>query len=88
MDAAVERMDAVFGIFYDVPAPAREKGGEGEAPKEEGEIPEEVLGLVGSNAAAKADKDWAGADALRDQILELGFAVKDVKGGDPVINRV
>lgn len=33
-------------------------------------------------------QDWATADALRDQIAEAGFAVKDVKGGDPEITKI
>ena len=81
-------MGAVFGIFYDVPVPAQEQGGTLEVPGRVEEIPVEAWGLLGSQTAEKAGKNWAGADALRVQILELGFTVKDMKGGDPVITRV
>ena len=52
------------------------------------EIPENVLELVKSRSAAKDAKDWELADSLRSRITELGFVVKDVKGGDPIISRL
>jgi cysteinyl-tRNA synthetase len=33
--------------------------------------------LVAARSQARADKDWARADALRDQLLELGVAIMD-----------
>ena len=30
---------------------------------------------------AKASKDWATSDLIRDKLAELGFAVKDTKNG-------
>jgi len=37
--------------------------------------------LLEMRAKAKASKDWATADALRDKISEIGFNVKDTKEG-------
>ena len=78
---AMDRMDRVFGIFYQVPGT-----------KEENEVeiivPEEVMELVGQRTAAKEAKDWELADSLRARITELGFAVKDVKGGDPIVSPI
>ncbi|EED93584.1 probable cysteinyl-trna synthetase, partial [Thalassiosira pseudonana CCMP1335] len=45
------------------------------------EIPQDVMDLVVQRSAAKDAKDWDLADSLRTRITELGFAVKDVKGG-------
>jgi cysteinyl-tRNA synthetase len=45
------------------------------------EIPPEVRRLLDERAAARAAKDWARSDALRDEILSLGWQVKDSKEG-------
>ena len=41
----------------------------------------EVTELVEKRAAAKKAKDWATADAIRAQLTELGWAVKDTAQG-------
>ena len=45
------------------------------------EVPAEVTALVEKRAAAKKAKDWATADAIRAQLTELGWAVKDTAQG-------
>lgn len=47
----------------------------------ENAIPKEVLDLIEQRKLAKANKDWASADALRARINELGYVVKDTKDG-------
>lgn len=49
--------------------------------EEQIEISPEVQGLLDQRAEARANKDWAASDALRDQIADLGFVVKDGKDG-------
>ncbi|HYR57893.1 MAG TPA: DALR domain-containing protein, partial [Chthoniobacteraceae bacterium] len=44
-------------------------------------IPAEVMGLVEQRQQARAAKDWKKSDALRDEILKLGWVVKDTKDG-------
>ena len=39
-------------------------------------------------AKAKDAKDWEMADSLRAMIAELGFTLKDVKGGDTIVSKV
>ncbi|MCR4315480.1 MAG: cysteine--tRNA ligase [Planctomycetes bacterium] len=47
------------------------------------EIPPEVHALVQKRAEARAAKDFAAADAIRDELANLGFEVKDTpKGAD------
>ena len=46
--------------------------------------PAEVVSLAEARQAARDSKDWAAADSLRDQISELGWAVKDTPDG-PVL---
>jgi cysteinyl-tRNA synthetase len=83
---AMKQMDRIFGIFYEVPMTEEEQakdeiqGGNG--------VPEEVMLLVCQRTEAKEAKDWELADSLRARIAELGFAVKDVKGGDPLVTRL
>jgi cysteinyl-tRNA synthetase len=86
---ALLQMDQIFGLLYTVP-PAKGEDGKliEEEPEEDDVVPDEVLELVKSRSAAKDAKDWELADSLRSRITELGFAVKDVKGGDPIISRI
>lgn len=43
--------------------------------------PPAVLALLEERTAARAAKNWAESDRLREAILELGYAVKDTKDG-------
>jgi GT2 family glycosyltransferase len=45
------------------------------------DVPEEVRALATQRAQARADRDFATADALRDRIERLGFRVTDAPGG-------
>ena len=49
------------------------------APQEQ--IPAEVLSLAEERKKARAEKNWAKSDELRDKLKELGYAVKDTKEG-------
>jgi cysteinyl-tRNA synthetase len=40
-----------------------------------------VAEFIRLRAEAKARKDYAGSDAIRDRLLELGIALKDTKEG-------
>ena len=40
-----------------------------------------VAGLLEERAAARADKDWARADAIRDRIAAAGIDVEDTPDG-------
>jgi len=45
------------------------------------EIPDAVTSLAEARVAARAAKDWATSDSLRDQIAELGYVVADGPDG-------
>ena len=81
MGACLEAFNAALGLFYDLPdgylaaAPGASEGG----------VPDEVLTLVAARCEAKDARDWGRADALREEIGALGFDVKDVKGGEPLV---
>ena len=45
------------------------------------DLPSEVQALLDQRAAARAAKDYAASDALRDQLAALGWAVKDTAQG-------
>ena len=51
------------------------------------EVPAEVTELVEKRAAAKKAKDWAVADAIRAQLTEMGWAVKDTAQG-PQLSKI
>jgi len=44
-------------------------------------VPADVVALVEQRQAARAAKNWAESDRLRDAIAELGWVVKDTKDG-------
>ena len=48
------------------------------------EVPQEVLDLLTAREAARADRDFARADALRDEIVARGFALRDGPDGPEV----
>lgn len=51
------------------------------------EISDNVKELLIRRNAARADKDWALADTLRDEIFEKGFVIKDSSGQTTLIPR-
>jgi cysteinyl-tRNA synthetase len=51
---------------------------------EEGEVPDEIRDLARQRDEARAAKDWARADTLRDRIVAAGFVVEDTPGGTEV----
>jgi cysteinyl-tRNA synthetase len=50
-------------------------------------VPAEVLALVEQREQARAAKDWAASDRLRDAIATLGWVVKDTKDGPKLTPR-
>ena len=64
--AAFDEITGVLGLLYN---------------RKKDEVPAEVTELVEKRAVAKKAKDWATADAIRAQLTELGWAVKDTAQG-------
>lgn len=48
------------------------------------ELPPEAQVVLDARATARAEKQWAESDRLRDELAALGFAVKDGKDGQEV----
>ena len=67
-----DALDAVFGLIRF----GRAAQGSG--------LPEEIQALVAARAAARANKDWAGSDRLRDELAAKGWEVRDSKEGQKV----
>ncbi len=63
----LEELCGVLGLLYNTP-------------KEE-EIPQNVLDLAEERAAARKAKDFARADALRDEIAALGYKIEETRQG-------
>jgi len=62
----LDELDAVLGVIrFD----------------KEGDIPEEITTLAEERRAARAARDFAKADAIRDTIAARGYTVEDVPGG-------
>jgi len=45
------------------------------------DVPDEVQKLLDARATARAQKNWAESDRLRDEVRKLGFGVEDTKDG-------
>ena len=60
--------DAIFGL--DLAASTQSRS-----------LPDDLMGLIARRETARADKDWATADALRDELRARGVAIKDRPGG-------
>lgn len=67
------KFDKVLGLSLDTAACDEEE------PRED--IPAEIVELCERRKAAKANKDYAGADALRSEIAAQGYTVVDTKDG-------
>jgi cysteinyl-tRNA synthetase len=52
-----------------------------------GEIGDDALALAAERDEARAAKDWARADSLRDQLIELGYEVADTPNGTELRRR-
>ena len=48
---------------------------------ERGQCPPEITDLANQRLTAKAEKNYALADELRNQIQDQGYAIKDIPGG-------
>ena len=69
-----QKMDTVLGVVFF-----------GKAAK--AEVPADVQALLDARAAARAAKNWAESDRLRDAIAAAGWAVKDSKDGQTVTKK-
>jgi cysteinyl-tRNA synthetase len=49
--------------------------------EEENVLPEEIENLVKQRIIARQEKNWAESDRLRDELINLGYSVKDTKDG-------
>ncbi len=50
-------------------------------------LPQEVLGLMAMRKTARAEKNWAESDRIRDEIQAMGYIVQDGKEGMQVIKQ-
>ena len=68
--AFVETVRATFGCFDS---------------EEKEDIPQDVLDLAQKREEARQNKDFEASDSIRDQILTLGYEVKDTSEGQKII---
>ena len=69
--STLERMDSVFGVL-DLQREAESDDAVDEAA---------ILSLIDARTRARSSKDWAEADRVRDELLEMGIAIKDGSEG-------
>lgn len=65
----LEKFDTVLALSLDKKSETQE------------EIPEEVIKLAEERLKARQEKNWAESDRLRNEILALGYSIKDSKDG-------
>ena len=73
--AVFRKMDEVLGVIFF------------ENEKAKVEIPAEIQAMLDERAAARAAKNWAESDRLRDAIAAAGWVVKDSKEGQTVAKK-
>lgn len=71
----IRRTYSLLGLFRRAPEEYLKKY----APAEE--IPAEVKAVAEARKAARAERNWAKSDELREQLKQMGYAVKDGKEG-------
>ena len=69
-----KRMDEVLGVIFFGKA-------------EKAEVPVEIQAMLDERAAARAAKNWAESDRLRDALAAAGWLVKDSKAGQSVTKK-
>lgn len=57
----------------------------GQAAPEAAPLPDAVAALVEARTAARASKDWAASDRIRDELAALGYSVVDTPDGPQVL---
>ena len=60
----------------------------GAAPAEEAPLPEGAADLLERRAAARAARDFAASDALRDELAAMGVEVRDTPDGQETTVRL
>jgi cysteinyl-tRNA synthetase len=85
---AINKIDKVFGILYEVPVSYFNNGsnilkdsGSSDEPLPLDQVPVNVKELAEKRIEYKLQKKFAEADSIRAELSELGYDVKDVKGG-------
>lgn len=67
-----DRLTGVLGLLYN---------------RKKNEVPAGVLALVEQRTTARADKDWARADEIRDELDTLGYVVEDTATGPKIVKK-
>ena len=70
--ALFDELTGVLGLLYQ---------------KKEEPVPEEILKLAEERAAARREKDWARADALRDAIAARGYLIEETRQGSRITKK-
>ncbi len=79
--ATLKRLAAILGLLQDDPESFL-KGGAGEGLAEA-----DIEQLIEARKTAKANKDWAQADSIRDQLKAQGIVLEDGAGGHTIWRR-
>ncbi len=80
--ATLKALAALLGLLQDEPDQFL-KGGAGD----DGISAEQIEQLIEDRKTAKANKDWAQADSIRDQLKAQGVVLEDVAGGNTIWRR-
>jgi len=96
LDGAADALRELLGVLG---IDAGTRSGRGEYPPEVLEIARDLAGYVGTDteaaveallsarAVARTERNWPAADAVRDGIAALGFAIEDTPSGSRVVYR-
>lgn len=51
------------------------------------DVPEHVKSLVAERTEVRKAKNWARADAIRDELASLGYVVEDTASGPKIVRK-
>lgn len=80
--ATLKQLAAILGLLQESPDSFLQGGAAADGLSET-----EIEQLIGARKAAKASKDWAQADQIRDQLKAHGIVLEDVAGGNTIWRR-
>ena len=82
MAATLKQLAAILGLLQENPDSFLQG-----STTHDGLSEAEIEQLIGARKAAKANKDWAQADQIRDQLKAQGVVLEDVAGGNTIWRR-
>jgi len=88
LQATLQKLDSVLGIFYEPEGYEEDQKEPGEEIVPLEQLSPEIREMIEERQSAKAAKDWAQADTLRDKLKDQGYTIVDQAKGELQVKRM